>query len=67
MVCHEFCPYLAIRTVTHRGVNCPEVDPAMCRGCGACQANCPALPVKAIVVGGREQKRVRALPSFDPS
>ncbi len=53
MVCQEFCPYTAIRIVEHKGVNCPEVDPALCRGCGACQKECPALPEKAIVVQGR--------------
>ncbi|HAL92222.1 MAG TPA: ferredoxin, partial [Verrucomicrobia bacterium] len=42
MVCHEFCPYLAIEAVERNGVNCPVVKPDMCRGCGACQVNCPA-------------------------
>ena len=62
MVCHEFCPYLAIAAAEHNGVNCPVVKPEMCRGCGACQVNCPALPDKAIVVQGIPQRAARPLP-----
>ena len=62
MVCHEFCPYLAIATEVRHGVNCPVVRPEMCRGCGACQVNCPALPDKAIVVKGIPQRPARPLP-----
>ena len=61
MVCHEFCPYLAIEIVEHHGVNCPVVKPEMCRGCGACQVNCPAQPDKAIVVRGTPQHPARPL------
>ena len=61
MVCHEFCPYLAIGTEEHAGVNCPVVLPEMCRGCGACQVNCPAIPDKAIVVHGTPQHAARPL------
>ena len=61
MVCHEFCPYLAIGTEEHAGVNCPVVLPDMCRGCGACQVNCPAIPDKAIVVHGTLQHAARPL------
>lgn len=61
MVCHEFCPYLAIDSVQQNGVECPVVKPDMCRGCGACQVNCPALPDKAIVVKGIPQRAARPL------
>ncbi len=61
MVCHEFCPYLAIDSVEQNGVECPVVKPEMCRGCGACQVNCPALPDKAIVVKGIPQRAARPL------
>lgn len=61
MVCHEFCPYLAIEAVERNGVNCPVVKPDMCRGCGACQVNCPALPDKAITVNGISQRPARPL------
>ena len=56
MVCHEYCPYLAIEIVERDGVNCPVVLADRCRGCGACQVNCPALPTKAIVVRGTPQR-----------
>lgn len=61
LVCHEFCPYLAIETATSNGVLCPVVKPDMCRGCGACQVNCPALPAKAIVVKSSPPRKVRPL------
>lgn len=61
MVCHEFCPYLAIDSVQRNGVECPVVQPDRCRGCGACQVNCPALPDKAIVVKGIPQRAARPL------
>lgn len=65
MVCHEFCPYLAIDSVNRGGVECPTVKPDMCRGCGACQVNCPALPDKAIVVKGiPRQRAARPLPDY---
>ena len=64
MVCHEFCPYLAIDSTKHRGVECPTVKADMCRGCGACQVNCPALPDKAIVVKGIPQRAARPLPDY---
>ncbi|MDD5677762.1 MAG: 4Fe-4S binding protein [Kiritimatiellae bacterium] len=55
MVCHEFCSYQAVRIVEHNGVNCPEVDEKLCRGCGACQGHCPAGTPRAIVVHARVQ------------
>lgn len=62
MVCQEFCPYLAIELVDHNGVNCPVVDSELCRGCGACQSNCPAITQKAIVVSGIPQRSARPMP-----
>lgn len=55
MICHEHCPYHAIRSIEQRGVNCPEVDADICRGCGICQVKCPVDP-KAIIVHSRPQK-----------
>lgn len=60
MVCHEFCSYQAVRIVEHKGVNCPEVDEARCRGCGACQSQCPAGTIRAIKVHSRKQASVPA-------
>ena len=58
MVCQEFCPYQAIAIVKSGGVNCPEVIEALCRGCGACQSQCPAIPDKAITVRGIPSQRI---------
>jgi NAD-dependent dihydropyrimidine dehydrogenase PreA subunit len=38
----SLCPYQAIIEKRHRGVNCPIVDEDKCRGCGACESQCPA-------------------------
>jgi ferredoxin-type protein NapF len=55
MVCDEYCPYHAIRAVSHGGVNCPEVDPDICRGCGLCQTVCPAERVAIVVQPGAQR------------
>ncbi|OGV69633.1 MAG: hypothetical protein A2283_23560 [Lentisphaerae bacterium RIFOXYA12_FULL_48_11] len=55
MVCDEYCPYHAIKVIKNDEVLCPEVDPEICRGCGFCQAGCPA-ETKAIVVQGKPQR-----------
>ncbi len=55
MACQESCPYSAITIVVQKGVNCPVVEPRHCRGCGACQANCPARPRRAITVRAAPQ------------
>lgn len=57
MVCQEFCPYQAIVSVKNGGVNCPEVKEGVCRGCGACEHQCPAIPKQAIVVQGIPAQR----------
>ncbi|MDD4102033.1 MAG: 4Fe-4S binding protein [Kiritimatiellae bacterium] len=62
MVCQEFCPYHAIEEVERNGVMCPVVDTDKCRGCGACESQCPALPI-AIVISGRQTQARLAHPS----
>lgn len=57
LVCQEFCPYQAIGIVQNGGVNCPEVKEEVCRGCGACENQCPAIPKPAIVVQGIPSQR----------
>ena len=49
VVCDEYCPYKAVKLVERNGVNCPIVDVAKCRGCGACESNCPADPIAIVV------------------
>lgn len=57
--CARHCPAGAIRMV-HRNpedtnsARIPSVNADRCIGCGACEFNCPAKPVKAIKVEGRE-------------
>ena len=48
-VCDEYCPYKAVKLVERNGVNCPIVDADKCRGCGACESNCPAEPLAIVV------------------
>ena len=43
VVCQEFCPYQAIELIEHDGLACPVVDADRCRGCGACEKECPVL------------------------
>ncbi len=62
VVCQEYCPYQAIVEVEQKGVLCPVVDEKKCRGCGACESQCPALPV-AIVVEGRTPQPLLSAPS----
>lgn len=62
VVCQEFCPYQAIIEKRHRGVNCPIVDEDKCRGCGACESQCPAQPI-AIVVEGRNPQTTLTAPA----
>ena len=62
VVCQEFCPYQAVIEVDHKDVKCPVIDEAKCRGCGACESQCPALPI-AIVVDGRNPQPHLSAPS----
>lgn len=60
MVCEEYCPYHAIRTdESVSGIPRPLVEPDICRGCGICQANCPAVRAgRAIIVHGVAKQTV---------
>jgi len=60
VVCQEFCPYQAIAETERNGVNCPTVNEDQCRGCGACESQCPALPVAIVVRGRAPQPRLEA-------
>jgi ferredoxin len=52
--CADACPAGAIRPVGPRRV--PRLNKALCIGCGACQAACPARPEKAMTVHGVEKQ-----------
>lgn len=51
LICQEFCPYLSIKVVRNEhGTPCPVMISEICRGCGICENNCPAVPIRAIKV-----------------
>lgn len=53
--CARHCPAAAISMVTgSNGQPMPVVNEARCLGCGACEYYCPARPMTAIYVEGRE-------------
>jgi ferredoxin len=64
MVCDEYCPYNSIDTEWHGDIACPIVNPAICRGCGACENACPAIRAgKAIFVHPlNPQKTIKGVP-----
>ncbi len=59
--CSEHCPTQAVRMVPYKGtLRIPQVDPAICIGCGGCEYICPVRPDRAIhVVANTVQQRVR--------
>jgi ferredoxin len=44
-VCDEYCPYKAVKIERRGDVAYPVIDVDLCRGCGACEAGCPAEPI----------------------
>ena len=57
--CARHCPAGAIRLVhknpeDKESARIPVVNTEKCIGCGACEYNCPAKPVKAIQIEGRD-------------
>lgn len=55
--CAEVCPVEAVTMVADAatGFETPAVDENRCLGCGKCEYLCPARPLSAIYVEGREQ------------
>jgi polyferredoxin len=52
--CSEHCPTKAVDTKPfRRNLLLPEVNEALCIGCGACEFACPVRPERAIRVSGR--------------
>lgn len=51
--CSEHCPTQAVHMVHYKdSLTIPEINPAICVGCGGCEYVCPAKPWKAIFVEG---------------
>ena len=48
-VCDEYCPYKAVKLERKGDVSYPIIDAALCRGCGSCEAGCPADPIAVVV------------------
>ncbi|MGI5868429.1 MAG: 4Fe-4S binding protein [Kiritimatiellia bacterium] len=50
--CAEHCPTGALRMVQHAGAPCPvpELNEALCIGCGNCSYPCPVKPVPAMTI-----------------
>jgi len=44
-VCDEYCPYKAVKLEVKGKVSYPVIVAEKCRGCGACEAGCPADPI----------------------
>lgn len=59
--CAEHCPTQAVRMVEYiNGLTIPQIDPAICIGCGACESICPVRPDAIYIVRNDVQKQVLA-------
>ncbi len=64
--CSEHCPTQAVTMVPYRdNLTLPEIKPAICVGCGACEYACPVRPHKAIFVDGHEIHQVADEPEIE--
>ncbi len=52
--CVTACPHGAISVRSDGFDSAPAIDPALCNGCGACEAVCPVEPVRSILVMAEE-------------
>lgn len=60
--CSDICPTAAVVAMPYQdALFIPEIDPAICVGCGACESVCPAKPLKAIWVDGLNHHQIIAL------
>jgi len=63
--CSEHCPTQAVSMVPYKGdLTIPQLNTAICVGCGGCEYVCPSKPAKAIYVEGNPVHR-KAQPFVD--
>ena len=67
--CSEHCPTKAVKMIPYKEkLTIPEVEQAICVGCGACEYPCPAdAPFKAIYVNGNPVHQAAEKPKEDTS
>ncbi|MCL2026783.1 MAG: 4Fe-4S dicluster domain-containing protein, partial [Leptospirales bacterium] len=62
----EHCPTKAVDMVPYKdGLVIPEINQAICIGCGACENMCPIRPMRAIYVEGNRVHERAELPKKD--
>lgn len=61
--CSEHCPSQAVHMMPYKGtLTIPQVEAALCVGCGGCESICPVRPVRAIVVISNPVHQTAQLP-----
>ncbi|MDR2389899.1 MAG: 4Fe-4S binding protein [Tannerellaceae bacterium] len=61
--CSEHCPTQAVHMTPYEGtLTIPQVEPALCIGCGGCESICPVNPLRAILVVANEEHQQVAPP-----
>lgn len=66
--CADYCPTHAVQMFPYQnGLQLPQIDLALCIGCGACENACPARPYRAIYVEGHAVQELGKRLQKEPS